>query len=61
MDIRIVTGEAARDVLHMLGVPKDKRARVHTLRVAIDGDNFKIKVNEECWSPPLGSREGLDW
>ncbi len=30
---------------------------VHTLRVAIDKDGLKIKVNSGMWSPALGRLE----
>jgi len=26
------------------------------LRVYVDGDNLKIKVNEYIWSPPIGKK-----
>lgn len=58
MDIRIIEGRQARDFLHGLGVSENGTASVYRLRIALDGDYVKIKVNEDCWSPPFGGREG---
>ena len=28
---------------------------ISSLRVCVDGDNVKFKINERTWSPPMGT------
>lgn len=32
------------------------KSGLRKLRVYVDGDNLKIKVNEYVWSPPIGKK-----
>jgi hypothetical protein len=48
MHIVTLEGRALADLFAELGVtPTD----VHTVRVAVDGDTVKTKVNEGMWTP----------
>jgi len=58
MDIITARGTELSDLLHVLRTIVAEHAEaVHTLRIAIDGDEVKFKVNEGIWSPGFGSRE----
>lgn len=48
-----ISGYDLDSLLKALGVPKNRRADIRTLRVCIDG-GLKVKSNEGMWSPPLG-------
>ena len=54
MKIIQIEGSELKNLLENLK-PENTRARmIYKLRVSVEGDNVKFKVNESTWSPPLG-------
>lgn len=51
MDVIELTASEVTKLLELLSVADRYE---HPVRVAVDGDGFKIKVGEGMWSPPLG-------
>lgn len=52
----MVEGEALAELLDELAhVASRLRQQAYRLRIAVDGGQLKLKVNEETWTPPLGA------
>jgi hypothetical protein len=49
-----VLGADLREVLNFFSDREPGRDEVYRLRVAVDGESVKFKVNGGIWSPPLG-------
>lgn len=57
MDIVEITGAELSELLRILRrVVAERDRAVHTVRVAVDGDGFKLKVNEGTWTSGYGRR-----
>jgi hypothetical protein len=54
MHIIEIDGEELNSLLATL---RSKKISPHKLRVTLDGDTVKFKVNEYMWSPPMGHRD----
>lgn len=48
-----IQGEQLTHLLREVDAARE-RDGLRTLRVAVDAGQFKVKVNEYTWSPPLG-------
>jgi hypothetical protein len=46
----------ALELLHML-TRVEKDHGIYSLRVHVDGEHAKFKVNEYTWTPPMGELE----
>lgn len=53
MHIIQLTPAEARNLLAELQAA-DSKSNLRSLRVCVEGDHAKFKVNEWIWSPPLG-------
>lgn len=48
-----LTGEALRYLRFAVSDDEQDQAPLHTVRLAVDQGTFKVKENEDTWSPPL--------
>jgi len=57
MDFIELTAQEARDLQAELNsADANSPGGIRKLRVAIEGDRVKFKINEHTWSPPLGQK-----
>ena len=50
MEIYTITGDDLRVFLNEINYPES----IHTVRIAIEDGQVKVKVNEYCWTYGLG-------
>lgn len=56
MKIIKITGTELSELLRTLRAElREDRGAIHTLRVATDNGEFKLKVNEGMWTPGYGT------
>jgi hypothetical protein len=53
-----LSAREVNDLLETLAAHKE-RGSLYGLRVCLDGDYAKFKVNESTWSPPLGKLDPM--
>ena len=53
MEIYEITGDNLRVFLDEMTDPQN----IHTVRIAIDDGEVKVKVNEDCWTYGLATRK----
>lgn len=57
--IQLSKSEAAQLLRELTNADKDARSGLWSLRVAVEGDTVKFKINEFTWSPGIGKLDPM--